>query len=148
MSGVVLLIATMVFGIIVIASVFAFGLRVYHDRFDDRCRELVEHFVTAMYPGAALRTPNDDNVIDLKPFWEMWDDILRRRNKFWELFGQVALSIAVSVILAVLLLTKSITAKAGLPILSAIVAFVIGKGIEGQSRAPTGTPAGPPDARA
>ena len=142
MSGVVLLIATMVFGIIVIASVFAFGLRVYHDRFDDRCRELVQHFVTG------ITHANPRNVIDLKPFWETWDDILRRRNKFWELFGQVALSIAVSVILAVLLLTKSITAEAGLPILSAKVAFVIGKGIEGQSRAPTGAPAGPPDARA
>ena len=142
MSGVVLPIATMVFGIIVIASVFAFGLRVYHDRFDRWCRELMEHFVTA------ITHANPNNVIDLKPFWEMWDDILRRRNKFWELFGQVALSIAVSVILAVLLLTKSITAEAGLPILSAIVAFVIGKGIEGQSRAPTGTPAGPPDPRA
>lgn len=52
---------------------------------------------------------------------------LEKRNDFWEHYGQVALAVLIVVILAVLLLTKTITAEAGLPILSAVAGFAIAK---------------------
>ena len=139
MSEALLPIATMAFGVLIVASLFAFGLRVYNHRLDDET-----HFAIDRLLHWFDRT-DQKPTFDWKFFWAAWDDMLRRRNKFWELFGQVALSVVVTVIVAVLLLTKTIEADAGLPILSAVVAFVIGKGIDGQGRGPAGTPTTPPD---
>src|SRR5437868_1961205 len=52
---------------------------------------------------------------------------LEKRNDFWEHYGQVALAVLIVVVLAVLLLTKAISAEAGLPILSAVAGFAIAK---------------------
>ena len=139
MSEALLPIATMAFGVLIVASMFVFGLRVYNHRLDDGIHFLIEHLIHR------FESTNQKPTSDWKFFFEAWDDLLRRRNKFWELFGQVALSVVVTVIVAVLLLTETIRADAGLPILSAVVAFVIGKGIDGQGRGPTGTPTAPPD---
>ena len=79
--------------------------------------------------------------INVRVLQEMIEEYLGRRSKFWELFGQVTLSVVVVVLLAVLLLMDKIEADAGLPILSAIVAFVVGKGISGRDR--TGNVGGP-----
>ena len=65
-------------------------------------------------------------------FQDAIEKYLERRNKFWEMFGQVTLSVVVVVFLTVLLLMDKIEPDAGLPILSAIVAFVVGKGISGR----------------
>ena len=70
----------------------------------------------------------------VRVFPEMVEEYLGQKNKFWEMFGQVTLSIVVVVFLTVLLLMEKIQADAGLPILSAIVAFVVGKGIGGRDR--------------
>ena len=131
--------AIMAFGVFVIACMFAFGLRVYNRRFDYWCEQ------TSILLRRWLDNTNQQATLDLKYLGEAWDESLRRRNKFWELFGQVALSVVVSVILTVLLLTGAIQPDAGLPILSAVVAFVIGKGIDGQSRRVQGTSPAPPD---
>ena len=55
-------------------------------------------------------------------------DYLERRNDFWTTYGQVFICIFIVCIIALLLLTKTITAEAGLPILSAISGFAIAKG--------------------
>lgn len=52
---------------------------------------------------------------------------LEKRNDFWEHYGQMALAVLIVVVLAVLLLTKAISAEAGLPILSAVAGFAIAK---------------------
>ena len=52
---------------------------------------------------------------------------LEKRNDFWEHYGQVALAVLIVIVLAVLLLTKAISAEAGLPILSAVAGFAIAK---------------------
>ena len=44
---------------------------------------------------------------------ELWDEARRWRNRFWETFGHLALSVVVSVIIAVLLLTRTIDLDAG-----------------------------------
>jgi hypothetical protein len=48
--------------------------------------------------------------------------------EFWVAYGQIILAILLIVALTILLLTKTITAEAGLPILSAIAGFAIAKG--------------------
>ncbi|VVB85174.1 Uncharacterised protein [uncultured archaeon] len=61
----------------------------------------------------------------------MMDEFLNRRNEFWMLYGQFILSLFVIVCVTILLLTGVISAEAGLPILSGIGGFAIGKGISG-----------------
>jgi hypothetical protein len=56
------------------------------------------------------------------------EEYLNRRNEFWTLYGQFILSAFVIVCITILLLTKTISAEAGLPILSRVGGFAIGKG--------------------
>ena len=60
-----------------------------------------------------------------------YSDYLERRNEFWTTFGQVMIALVIVVILSILLLTKAISAEAGLPILSGISGFAIAKGVSG-----------------
>ena len=60
-----------------------------------------------------------------------YSNYLERRNEFWTTFGQVVIAIVIVVILSILLLTKAISAEAGLPILSGISGFAIAKGVSG-----------------
>ncbi|MBI5746923.1 MAG: hypothetical protein HZA13_07960 [Nitrospirae bacterium] len=58
-------------------------------------------------------------------------EFLQRRNEFWTTYGQVLISALIIIILSILMLTKTITAEAGLPILSGISGFAIAKGVAG-----------------
>ena len=60
---------------------------------------------------------------------ESYAEYLQRRNEFWTSYGQILLTIVLVIILSILLLTKTISAEAGLPILSAISGFAIAKGV-------------------
>jgi hypothetical protein len=64
---------------------------------------------------------------------ELCGTMLERRNELWQQFGQIAIAVLVAIILAVLMLTKTIDAVAGLPLLSAIGGFSLAKtaGIKG-----------------
>lgn len=53
---------------------------------------------------------------------------LLRRNEFWTTYGQVTVAVLLLIVVAVLLLTKTIEPDAGLPILSGIAGFAIAKG--------------------
>jgi hypothetical protein len=55
-------------------------------------------------------------------------EVLDKRNDFWTTYGQIVICIFFVSILAILLLTGTISAEAGLPILSAIASFAIAKG--------------------
>jgi hypothetical protein len=83
--------------------------------------------------------------MDLMHFWEKtsirpniprylsdsFADFLQRRNEFWTTYGQILIAALIIVILSILLLTKAISAEAGLPILSGISGFAIAKGVSG-----------------
>lgn len=64
-------------------------------------------------------------------------EVLQSRNEFWITYGQVILSTLIIVVLAILLLTHTITAEAGLPLLSAVSGFAIAKGVSTSRSAPT-----------
>ena len=55
------------------------------------------------------------------------NDHTEKRNDFWTTYGQIVICVFIVCIIALLLLTKVISAEAGLPILSAISGFAIAK---------------------
>ena len=74
------------------------------------------------------KDPNSyDRKQALQEFSDLYRGYLRERNDFWEKYGQVIVAIVIIVVLAVLLLTKTISPEAGLPILSAVGGFAIAK---------------------
>jgi hypothetical protein len=52
---------------------------------------------------------------------------LQKIGEIWAIYGQIVLAILIVFTIALLLLTKTISAEAGLPILSAISSFAIAK---------------------
>lgn len=62
-------------------------------------------------------------------FVDALTESLQRRNEFWMTYGQIVVSVLIIVILTLLLLTKAISAEAGLPLLSAVSGFAIAKGV-------------------
>jgi uncharacterized membrane protein len=62
---------------------------------------------------------------------EAQSERLQRRNEFWTSYGQTIIAALIIIVLAILLITKTISAEAGLPILSAVSGFAIAKGVTG-----------------
>jgi hypothetical protein len=56
-----------------------------------------------------------------------FEKYLEKRNEYWSVFSQLYIAIVLITVIAVLLLTKTISAEAGLPILSAVVAFALAR---------------------
>ena len=83
---------------------------------DGLLEDILHHWINAKPPDPTLVS----NLVE---------EYLNRRNEFWTLYGQFVLSVFVIVCVTILLLTRVISAEAGLPILSAIGGFAIGKGI-------------------
>lgn len=75
--------------------------------------------------GRGGRFEIDRMIVDLN------NEYLARRNEFWTAYIQVIVALVIIIVLAILLLTKTISAEAGLPILSAISGFAIAKGVAG-----------------
>ena len=65
---------------------------------------------------------------DPTKLFDTFREFLERTNEFWTTYGQIALATFIVAILAVLLLTRTVSQEAGLPILSAISGFAIAKG--------------------
>ena len=118
-------VAAMLFGIAVVACVIRFGRDIYRSWSREPYLE---------WWLARLRHIEDVRHVRFDDVKAVMDEYLERRNKFWELFGQVTISVVLVVLLAGLLMMNKIEAAEGLPILSAIVAFVVGKGIGGSGR--------------
>lgn len=63
--------------------------------------------------------------------------IFERRNDLWSSYGQLSVAVLVATLLTVLLLTRVISAEAGLPILSGISGFALANaGAQRRSRPP------------
>lgn len=65
---------------------------------------------------------------DPAKLFDAFREFLERTNDFWTTYGQIALATFIVAVLAILLLTRTISSEAGLPILSAIASFAIAKG--------------------
>ena len=68
----------------------------------------------------------------------------RSMSEFWSTYAQVLIATILITLLTILLLTKTISAEAGLPILSAISGFAIARGVSGSRNLPTEKELPPP----
>jgi uncharacterized membrane protein YhaH (DUF805 family) len=112
---VVLSLAVMIFAIFAMVLVYVFGQAIFFGRWHGR---FWDYFWELLHSG---QRPNPET---LKTSVEIY---LEKRNDFWSVFGQLYISIFLIAAITVLLLTKTINADAGLPLLSAIVAFGLAK---------------------
>lgn len=111
---------TIVLGIIFLFFLYLFGVRLFS-------RESY-HLPSELYAILHKYISDPKNNMPLMDNLSNWyQSHLEKRNDFWEHYGQVSLAVLIVIILAVLLLTKVITAEAGLPILSAVAGFAIAK---------------------
>jgi len=60
---------------------------------------------------------------------DSYSEYLQRRNEFWTSYGQIVIAALIIIVLSILLLTRTISAEAGLPILSGISGFAIAKSV-------------------
>lgn len=123
-----LIIFIAIFYVIVLGGLFSLRWGM-HRRHYGWCKFFLEDIRMIVHNLLEASKPNDA-IFAMKELLNAIDDYLEKRNRFWELFGQVTLSVVVVFAITVLLLTKTIDADAGLPILTAVVAFAIGKGID------------------
>jgi hypothetical protein len=105
-------------GIVALYGVFRFGKDIYNKTCWDSFR-VKEH---RLLDWLIHNSPNN-NTNELKALVDSYSDHRERRNEFWAIYGQVVIAIFIVVILAILLITHTISAEAGLPILSAVSGF-------------------------
>lgn len=79
---------------------------------------------------------NYQDGLDATKFLEWLNSIVNdlssfrsRRNEYWTTFSQLVVAIMVVATVAILILTKTVSAEAGLPLLSAISGFAIARGV-------------------
>jgi len=121
-----LCIVVSVLGVVVTGGAAWFGYRMFHQKFLLANNELFEmlhfHKHCQDYNSREIRMLTQQSAA-------VYAEYLQRRNEYWMSYGQVLLAILIVVILSILLLTKAISAEAGLPILSGISGFAIAKGV-------------------
>lgn len=113
-----------VLGIVVLCGVFRFGRDIYNKTCWDSFRVKEHRLLDWLLNNSPNNSPNE-----LKALVDTYSDHRERRNEFWAIYGQVVIAILIVIILAILLITRTISAEAGLPILSAVSGFAIAKGI-------------------
>src|SRR4051812_15097697 len=105
-------IAVILFAIVVLFLVHGFGTAIFFGKYPDG-RWWEFFWQLFRHDPKAYREAVKSSV----------EKYLEKRNDYWSVFGQVYISIFLIATITVLLLTKTINADAGLPLLSAIVAF-------------------------
>ena len=107
--------------ITVILGVWKFGIFLFE-------KKMIDFFTDKKIEVNDLDLLRNNNIVKLfTVFANLYTDFTDRRNDFWTLFGQILICIFIVCIIALLLLTKVISAESGLPILSAISGFAIAK---------------------
>jgi hypothetical protein len=108
-----------IIGIVAIGGIIYFGLYLFRSV---RAHSVFEH-VFQLWEKSGIR-PNLPKYLA-----DSFSDFLERRNEFWTTYGQVIIAALVINVLSLLLLTRTISAEAGLPILSGISGFAVAKGV-------------------
>ena len=116
----VLAVLVLVVGLLFLFGLYRFGTTLFHGQSSNLFAELRD-FLMHFGPDTRRSQWWADGLSN----WHQ--QYLEKRNAFWEHYGQVALAVLIVVVLAVLLLSKTISAEAGLPILSAVAGFAIAK---------------------
>jgi len=114
-----------VLGLLALGGVVTFGIFLYRGRLrrlpmpeEEIWLRLIDH----AFHGPSLRPL-------LRPLVDEYSEQLQRRNEFWTGYGQIIIATLIIIVLTILLITKSISAEAGLPVLSGISGFAIAKSV-------------------
>lgn len=118
--GSIILVSLLTIGIFL--GIWFFGKLLYK-RYSSEDRFIYE-MLRNLSNNAIINNRSDWNKL-LSTFSNYLGDLLEKRNDFWTSYGQMVICIFIVGILAILLLTKTISAEAGLPILSAVSGFAI-----------------------
>ncbi|MCK5226254.1 MAG: hypothetical protein KAQ89_06010 [Planctomycetes bacterium] len=113
--GIVSILAIVVFGWLL----FTRSLGILSKEYSHPFWEVLSHRHRSDYESRTL----------LRYLHESFSNFLERRNEFWTTYGQTLIAALIIITLTLLLLTKTISAEAGLPILSGISGFAIAKGV-------------------
>lgn len=117
-----------IIGLLAIMGIAYFGQIILRNQI---FKKIDHHFSwEELFSIYAKNYPNQFDDIP-KNIVSAYNEYLERRNEFWATYGQVIIAILIIVIISILLLTKVISAEAGLPILSGISGFAIAKGVSG-----------------
>lgn len=119
-----------VIGLLIIGAIVFFGWK----SFSDKERGFVRYEIFIEFLSAHNIRSNIPKYLN-----EAYSDYLQKRNEFWSTYGQVVIASFIIIVLTILMLTKTISAEAGLPILSAVSGFAIAKGVS-SSRNSSGPP--------
>ena len=112
-----------ILGIIVIAGVIWFGKQIYTASLWDALKVKESRIIDSLLGNSPNNSANE-----LKALVDSYADHRDKRNEFWSIYGQTIMAIFIVITLAILMITKTISAEAGLPILSAVSGFAIAKG--------------------
>ena len=114
-------------GIAVIAGIIWFGRLIFRTQIEKKFSS--HRFWDVLIHGNLKDRHTHDDIP--RYVYEGYSEYLQRRNEFWTTYGQVLIAVLIAIVLSILLLTKTISAEAGLPILSGISGFAIAKGVSG-----------------
>lgn len=128
-----------VLSLLVLGGAIWFGLQVFGQRLMDWPYPVAEKLIDRLMHGNQSQQSQA-----LRSLVDSLGDFRERRNEFWTTYGQVVLSVFLIAVLAILLLSGTISAEAGLPILSGITGFAIAKSVSARAgQSPPGPPAPP-----
>jgi hypothetical protein len=112
-------------GLLFVLLILTFGLRLLRAE-EDAFLRIYSDAMRAFWSGSPTTRPMLPRLAV-----EAQADRLQRRNEFWTSYGQIVIAALIIIVLTILLITKTITAEAGLPILSAVSGFALAKGVTG-----------------
>lgn len=113
----ILSITIAVLSLLVLGGAIYFGLKIFQEKYPFEPRRLYYLMIKQMV--------NSNKY--LPSFFDTLGEFLERRNEFWTSYSQSLISVFLIAVIAILLLTKTISAEAGLPILSGVTGFAIAK---------------------
>lgn len=113
-----------ILGVVVIIAIIMFGHRILARSEQNTLSPELLNRAFDFWENANIK-PNLPRYLS-----DSYAEHLQRRNEFWTAYGQVILAVLIIVVLSILLITRTISAEAGLPILSAITGFAIAKGVD------------------
>ena len=128
-----------VLGLLALAGIVWFGIFLSRGRLR-RGAAIDEDMLLHFFERWLHNGPGTPNLRPVRYMMDAYSEYLQRRNEFWTSYGQIIVASLIIIVLTILLLTKSISAEAGLPVLSGISGFAIAKSVSSSRQSSSSDP--------